>query len=65
MSNTEFTSAEQFVEKFVAKHAIFIRGVNTKIGTVVAEKKIKRVFEQRFGKSEIVSCHAYKKSSTA
>ena len=35
MRNTEFTSAEQYIEKFVAKHAIFIRGVNTKIGTTM------------------------------
>jgi hypothetical protein len=26
---------------------------------------VRRVFEQRFGKNEVVSCHAYKKSSTA
>ena len=62
MSQTEFTSAEQFIERFVAKHAVFIRGVNTQIGTEVVRKKVTRVFEQRFGKSEVVACHAYKKS---
>jgi hypothetical protein len=33
MSTTEFTSTEEFIERYVAKHAVFIRGVNTEIGT--------------------------------
>jgi hypothetical protein len=33
MSQTEFTTEDQFIERFVAKHAIMIRGVNTQIGT--------------------------------
>jgi hypothetical protein len=49
----------------VAKHAIFIKGVNTEIGTKQAERNVKKVFEQRFGKGEIISAHAYKKSVQA
>jgi hypothetical protein len=33
MSQTEFTSTDEFIERFVAKHAVFIRGVNPEIGT--------------------------------
>lgn len=36
MSNTEFTSQEEFIERWVSKHAVFIRGVNTEIGTRLA-----------------------------
>jgi len=65
MSQTEFTSTEQFIDKFVAKHAVFIRGVNTQIGTKTVQSKVKKVFEQRFGKGEVVATHAYRNSGKA
>ena len=65
MSNTEFTSQEQFIDKFAANHAVFIRGVNKQISTKVAQQKVRKVFEHRFGKGEVISCHAYKNCSQA
>lgn len=65
MSQTEFTTADIFIEKLVAKHAVFLRGVNPEIGPKTAQTKVRKVFEQRFGKGKVIACHAYKISSLA
>lgn len=44
----------------MARHSVIIRGVNKNIGTEEAAKKIGKVFEQRFGKSFVISCNTYR-----
>ena len=61
MSGFEFQTASSFLDLFVASHSVIIRGVNTEIGTEEAAKKIGKVFEQRFKKSNVISCNTFRK----
>lgn len=66
MSEYEFDTSEQYIDRFVAKHSVIIRGVNTQIGTEEAAKKVTKLFEQRFGKEQkdpVVSCNTFRKSN--
>lgn len=62
MSSLEFYTASTFIDEFVSSHSVIIRGVNTDIGTDEASKKIGKVFEQRFGKQNVISCNTFRKS---
>jgi len=50
MAVFEFSSQVEYHDRYVARHAVIIRGVNRNIGTFEASKKIGKVFESRFGK---------------
>jgi hypothetical protein len=51
MSKNEFSSQVEYSDRYVARHSIIIRGVNRKIGTEEAAKKIGKIFESRFLKN--------------
>jgi len=63
MSDFEFQSSSNFIDNFVARHAVIIRGINQKIGTKRAQKKVSQVFSKRFGPEKVISSHSYRPSS--
>ena len=63
MSQYEFDTSEQYIDRFVARHSVIIRGVNTQIGTEEAAKKVTRLFDQRFGKDQVISCNTFRKGN--
>lgn len=65
MASFEFSSQVEYHDRYVARHAVIIRGVNRNIGTVEVAKKVGRVFEQRFGKEKVISCNTYRQSKQA
>ena len=50
MSSFEFSSQVEYHDRYVARHAIIIRGVSRDIGTNEVARKIGKLFEQRFTK---------------
>lgn len=62
MSSLEYPSPVEYQDRYVQRHSVIIRGVNRDIGTEEAAKKIGKVFEQRFGKSYVISCNTYRQS---
>lgn len=60
MSQTEFQSTDTFLDNFVARHALIIRGVYKNLGTEQIAKTMRRVFEHRFGKDKIISCNTFR-----
>ena len=45
MSQYEYDTQEQYIDRFVSKHTVIIRGVNTEIGTEEAKKKTQKLFQ--------------------
>jgi len=62
MITFEFSEIGSYEDRYIARHSIIIRGVNRLIGTEEAAKKIGKVFELRFGKSQVMSCNTYRQS---
>ena len=61
MSQYEYDTQEQYIDRFVSRHTVIIRGVNTEIGTEEAKKKTQKLFQQRFGKDQVLACTAIRK----
>jgi hypothetical protein len=55
MEEFEFQSQFEYVDRFVARHSVIIRGVNPDIGTERAARKVGLVFETRF-KNQLITC---------
>jgi hypothetical protein len=64
MSEFEFFSSNTFIDRFVANHSIIITGVNQKLSTALAARKVKKVFDYRYRDEgpKVVSCNAYHKT---
>ena len=45
MSQYEYDTQEQYIDRFVSKHTVIIRGINTEIGTEEAKKKTQKLFQ--------------------
>ncbi len=65
MSDFEFYSSNEFIERFVANHSLIITGVNQKMSTAVAAKEVKKVFDYRFREEDtkVVSCNTFRKTA--
>ena len=63
MSKFEFYSANNYIDRFVARHSVVITGVNPHIGTEEASQNVKKVFKKRFGKEKVVSCNTYRRDA--
>ena len=65
MSQFEFFSSNTFIDRFVANHSVIITGVNQKLSTATAARKVKKVFDYRYRDegAKVVSCNAYHKTN--
>lgn len=63
MSKFEFYSANNYIDRFVARHSVVITGVNPHIGTEEASQNVKKVFKKRFGKEKVLSCNTYRRDT--
>ena len=65
MGEFEFYSSDTFIGRFVANHSIIITGVNQKMGSEYAARKVKKVFDSRFKgeDTKVVSCNTFRKSA--
>ena len=64
MSEFEFYSSNEFIDRFVANHSLIITGINQKISCKDAARKVKKVFDYRFRQEEtkVVSCNTFHKT---
>ena len=60
MADFEFSSQVEYHDRYVARHAVIIRGVNRNIGTNEVAKRIRKLFEIRFSRDQVVSCNTYR-----